>query len=66
MAIAYRLGCKPDIEEGLNDIKSNNFFKSSIDWELVSDMWAACVRLASNSLRFSSNSDKFNLPTIQI
>uniref|UniRef100_A0A915E159 Protein kinase C n=1 Tax=Ditylenchus dipsaci TaxID=166011 RepID=A0A915E159_9BILA len=30
-----RLGCKPDIEEGLNDIKLNNFFKTSIDWELL-------------------------------
>ena len=30
-----RLGCKPDLEEGLNDIKANTFFKNSIDWELV-------------------------------
>ncbi|KAI1706462.1 protein kinase domain-containing protein [Ditylenchus destructor] len=30
-----RLGCKPDIEEGLHDIKNNSFFKSTIDWELL-------------------------------
>jgi hypothetical protein len=30
-----RLGCKPDLEEGLSDIKANTFFKNSIDWELV-------------------------------
>lgn len=30
-----RLGCKPDLEEGLCDIKLNSFFKSSIDWTLV-------------------------------
>uniref|UniRef100_A0A915NCU4 protein kinase C n=1 Tax=Meloidogyne javanica TaxID=6303 RepID=A0A915NCU4_MELJA len=30
-----RLGCKPDLEEGLNDIKTNAFFRYSIDWELL-------------------------------
>jgi atypical protein kinase C iota type len=28
-----RLGCKPDIEEALEDIKNNTFFKSHINWE---------------------------------
>ncbi|KAH7710155.1 hypothetical protein AAVH_22560 [Aphelenchoides avenae] len=28
-----RLGCKVDIEESLEDIKNNSFFKNSIDWE---------------------------------
>uniref|UniRef100_A0A914NG79 Protein kinase C-like 3 n=1 Tax=Meloidogyne incognita TaxID=6306 RepID=A0A914NG79_MELIC len=30
-----RLGCKPDLEEGLNDIKTNAFFRYSIDWKLL-------------------------------
>jgi len=29
------LGCKPDIEEGLNDIKNSTFFKNKVDWELL-------------------------------
>lgn len=32
-----RLGCKPNIEEGFNDIKMFSFFKNSIDWELLEE-----------------------------
>lgn len=31
-----RLGCKKDIEEGMNDIKQNAYFRESIDWNAVS------------------------------
>ena len=30
-----RLGCKDDLEEALEDMKNNSFFKGSIDWELL-------------------------------
>jgi len=30
-----RLGCKDDLEEALEDMKNNSFFKGAIDWELL-------------------------------
>uniref|UniRef100_A0A914XDQ6 Protein kinase C n=1 Tax=Plectus sambesii TaxID=2011161 RepID=A0A914XDQ6_9BILA len=30
-----RLGCKPDIEEGLEEIKTHNFFRNHTDWDML-------------------------------
>lgn len=33
-----RLGCNPNIDEALEEMKNHTFFRSNIDWELVSPL----------------------------